>query len=105
MDARFFRTFLAACHSIWKGHTPNSPSPRFWRTNLLKVRFVRNFPDQSCPAVVGRDDESVAFAANFNLEISNFAEREASNHNIIENLEAVVNRSTGGSRKKCRLSL
>jgi hypothetical protein len=70
---------FAACHSIWKGDAPNSPSLRFGCRNLLKVGFVRNLPDQSCPAVVGRDNEGIAFIARFNLEISNLPESEASN--------------------------
>src|SRR6266850_6066591 len=73
---------FAACHSIWKGDAPNSPSLRFGRADLLKVGLVRNLPDQSCPAVVGRENEGVAFIASFSLEISNLPESEASNHNI-----------------------
>jgi hypothetical protein len=55
---------FAACHSIWKGDSPNSPSIRVGRTNFLKIGFVRNLPDQSGPAVVGRDNEGVAFPAS-----------------------------------------
>jgi hypothetical protein len=96
---------FAARHSIWKGDAPNSPSLRFGRANLLKVGFARNLPDQSCPAVVGCDNEGVAFIASFNLEITNLPEGEASNHNITENLETVVDRSTSGSHNECRLSV
>jgi len=73
---------FAACHRIWKGDGPNSPSFRFGRTNFLKIGFVRNLPDQSGPAVVGRDNEGVACIASFNLEISNLPEGEACNHNV-----------------------
>ena len=95
---------FAACHSIWKRDAPNSPSLRFGRANLLKVGFVRSLPDQSSPGVVRRDNEGVSFTASFNLEISNLPEGEASNHNITENLETMVDRSTSGSRNESRFS-
>jgi hypothetical protein len=70
---------FAACHSVWKG---DAPSLSFGRGNLVKVPFVRNLPDQSCPAAVWRDNGGVAFIASFDLEISNLPEGEASNRNI-----------------------
>jgi hypothetical protein len=78
----FWRTFSRLVMALGKATPQYPPSLCFGRRDFLKIRLLRNLPDQSGPAVIRRDNEGVTFIASFTLEISNLPEGEASNYYI-----------------------
>src|SRR5208282_6675186 len=75
------------------GDRPNTPTVWFQRADLLGVEFVRDFPHQSCPAIVGSDHKGVAVAARLSLKICDFPKRESVNRNSTDDLKTMIDRS------------
>jgi hypothetical protein len=65
---------------------PNTPPARFERQHFVKAFFSRYFPNESGPAIVGRDDERIALAARLRFKIGDFSKDEPFNGNILQQM-------------------
>jgi hypothetical protein len=94
-----------AFHAMREGHTPNTPAVRFRWADRLEVEFLRDFPHQSCAAIVGSDHKSVAVVAALSLKICDFPKCESINRDSMDDLKTVIDRSARGPCNESRLVL
>lgn len=74
---------------------PHLPPPGFRRHHLLDARTVASFPYQAGPSPIRRNDERISAVHLLGFKVADLAQREAVDLNVIEQREAMVDRSAG----------
>src|SRR6202043_1200752 len=71
-----------------------TPPASFDGHDLSEVRWIADFPNQTCPTSVRRNHEGISLVARFGLEIGDLAKCETIDIYVVENDETVVHGRT-----------
>ena len=95
--SRLQRAFVAAGHRGWKAHRPNTQTIGIRGHNFLEVRRLDHFPNTAGSTPIWCDHEGVAAHIWLGLPISDHAQLEMVDLDVVQDWKAVIDR--GPSRR------